>query len=72
MNSPDVEILSEKLDEIIGETGKEAIDLISILQKIQNEFQYLPVEALYLVSDKTGIKAGQVFGVATFYSQFRL
>ncbi len=72
MNSPDVETLSVKLDEIIGETGKEAIDLISILQKIQREYQYLPVEALYLVSDKTGIKAGQVFGVATFYSQFRL
>ncbi len=46
--------------------------LIPILQKIQHEQGYLSTEALRLVSEKTGASPSRVFGVATFYHQFRL
>jgi NADH:ubiquinone oxidoreductase subunit E len=47
-------------------------DLIPILQQIQNEYGYLPKEVLTEMSDRTGIAASRVFGVATFYEQFYL
>lgn len=46
-------------------------ELISKLQIIQNEFQYLPEEKLYELSMETGIPTGQIMGVATFYEGFR-
>lgn len=46
--------------------------LIAILQVIQSEFQYLPREALKLVSDELGFSLSEVLNVATFYHQFRL
>jgi NADH:ubiquinone oxidoreductase subunit E len=46
--------------------------LIPILQAIQHEQGYLSRDALRLVSEKTGASLSRVFGVATFYHQFRL
>lgn len=51
-------------------TGRQAV--IPILQALQARYRYLPEEALRKVSDLTGITAGQLIGVASFYSQFRL
>ena len=45
--------------------------LIPILQMIQEKFQYLPAEALNLVASHVGIPPSEVYGVATFYNQFR-
>jgi NADH-quinone oxidoreductase subunit E len=46
--------------------------LIPILQNIQEEYGYLPEDILNKVSEDTRIPASQIFGVATFYAQFRL
>ncbi len=46
--------------------------LIPILQAIQEEYGYLPEDILKQVSVETGIPTSQMFGVATFYTQFRL
>jgi len=46
--------------------------LIPILQAIQHEQGYLSKDALRLVSEKTGASPSRVYGVATFYHQFRL
>ncbi len=46
--------------------------LIPILQAIQEEYGYLPEDILNEVSKETGISTSQMFGVATFYAQFRL
>lgn len=51
-------------------TGLEAT--IPLLQGIQTTYGYLPMEALRRVSKETGIPASHLFGVATFYKQFRL
>lgn len=46
--------------------------LIPILQMLQEELGYLPREALLTVSRELKIPASEIFGVATFYSQFHL
>ena len=46
--------------------------LISILQKAQDIYGYLPTDVLYAIADKTGNSPAKVMGVATFYTQFRL
>ncbi|MGD2294339.1 MAG: NADH-quinone oxidoreductase subunit NuoE [Candidatus Aminicenantes bacterium] len=46
--------------------------LISILQDIQAEYNYLPQEALRLVSQTLGIPLIDIISVATFYRSFSL
>jgi NADH-quinone oxidoreductase subunit E len=61
------------LDEILAsipDAGSN--DLIPILQKIQTAYGYLPPDVLMAVSERTGIPASRIYGVATFYEQFYL
>ena len=46
--------------------------LIAILEEIQDEYGYLPEEALRTVSDQTGRPLVDVYGIATFYRSFSL
>jgi len=46
--------------------------LISILQRVQEEFGYLPEETLAGVADFLKVPASQVFSVASFYAHFFL
>jgi NADH-quinone oxidoreductase subunit E len=46
--------------------------LIPLLQDVQNIYGYLPEDALQEISDYLGIPLSRVYGVATFYNQFRL
>jgi len=50
-----------------GEEGK----LIPLLQKAQAEDGYLTRERLAAIRDETGVPLTQIYGVATFYAQFR-
>lgn len=52
--------------------GKQKKALISILQDIQEEYNYLPQEALRLVSETLDIPLIDIIGVATFYRSFSL
>ena len=47
-------------------------DLIPLLQEIQASYGYLPPEVLMALSERTGIPASRIYGVATFYEQFHL
>lgn len=47
-------------------------NLIPIMQGIQDVYGYLPGEALETVSEATGNSLSTLYGVATFYTQFRL
>ncbi len=51
-----------------GEKGA----VIPILQDIQDEFGYLPEEAVKWIADRLELPRSTFFGVATFYSQFYL
>jgi NADH-quinone oxidoreductase subunit E len=45
--------------------------LIPILQDMQEKFGYLPEKAIGELERLTGISANEIYGVATFYAQFR-
>ncbi len=46
--------------------------MIAVLQDIQGIYGYLPEAALQDVADFVGLPLSRVYGVATFYNQFRL
>ena len=46
-------------------------DLIPILQKVQDLEGYLRPESIRLISRRLKISENEIYGVATFYSQFR-
>ena len=51
--------------------SKERGMLIPILQMIQDTLGYLPPEAIAIVADYLDLTESDVYGVATFYNQFR-
>jgi NADH-quinone oxidoreductase subunit E len=57
--------LLEKLAETKG-------NLISILQGTQDIYGYLPAEVIKEISLRTGHSLSTIYGVASFYAQFRL
>ena len=50
---------------------KDRSQLIPILQMIQKAIAFLPTEALHIVAAHLGISTAEIYGVATFYNQFR-
>jgi NADH-quinone oxidoreductase subunit E len=60
------------VDQLIEACGKGLEATIPLLQGIQTSYGYLPLAALERVAAGTGIPASHLFGVATFYRQFRL
>jgi len=61
-----------KVDEIVDSFEPKQSNLIAILQKVQQEYRYLPEDALIRIGVKMGISPATIYGVATFYSQFSL
>ncbi|MEI7422988.1 MAG: NAD(P)H-dependent oxidoreductase subunit E [Prolixibacteraceae bacterium] len=62
----------QAVDQIIDKNGRSPGSVIPILQAIQQQFNYLPEDALKYVCRKTAITPEQIVGVASFYSQFRM
>lgn len=62
----------DKVDSIIDSYKGEEELLISLLQDIQAECNYLPREALIKVSERLDVPLSQVFSVATFFKAFSL
>ncbi len=60
------------MDPIFEQYREQPGKLIPILQKTQTTYGWLPEEALELISDRLNTALSQVYGVATFYSQFYL
>lgn len=60
-----------KIRGILDRYGAERGNLIPVLQDIQEEIGYLSDEAIKEVERHTGISANEIYGVATFYTQFR-
>lgn len=47
-------------------------ELIPLLQSAQDHFGYIPRRAIRYIASVTGVPESEVYGVITFYSQFRL
>jgi len=65
-------VLKERVKEILSGPLENHGALILLLQKVQVELGYVPEEAVFAISEKLGVPASEVFGVLTFYAQFRL
>jgi NADH:ubiquinone oxidoreductase subunit E len=61
-----------EFDSILKEYAGTQGSLITILQKAQNIQGYLSMELINYIAKRTGIKPAKVYGVATFYTQFRM
>ncbi len=59
------------LNDVLATYGDVKGSLISILQKTQDIYGYIPIDAVYHIAERTGSTPAKVLGVATFYSQFR-
>jgi len=62
----------DKLLDIFSRFEGDKDELIPVLQTVQDEFGYLPNDAMAKIAKFTGASESNVFGVATFYAQFRL
>jgi NADH-quinone oxidoreductase E subunit len=64
--------MTELVKEVLGRYPDAGVDrLIPILQDVQEAEGYLSVESLHAIAAHLRIASGEVFGVATFYNQFR-
>ena len=61
----------EDLRSALQQMGRERGRLIPILQRVQETLAYLPPVAIELVAEHLQLPASEVYGVATFYNQFR-
>ena len=59
------------VDKAIERIGRGREGLIAILQALQNEYGWLPEEALWRVCELSEITPADISGVSTFYDQFR-
>lgn len=69
-SSPELDL--RLMDEVFARYAGQPGTLIPILQQAQAVYGYLPREVLQLIARHLGLSLGQVYGVATFYSQFYL
>jgi NADH-quinone oxidoreductase subunit E len=66
---PDVR---EQLDKILSQYDGESADLIPILQEAQGRFGYLSKEVMREAAKFLRLPESTVYGVSTFYAQFKL
>jgi NADH-quinone oxidoreductase subunit E len=64
----DLSILEPLIQKYQGKKG----NMIPLLQGTQELYGYLPRKAFEKISEDTGLKLSEMFGVATFYAQFKL
>ena len=68
---PQEESALKQIEKELPAWGNERSRLIPILQMIQEKMAFLPTRAIEVVAKHLDISASEVFGVATFYNQFR-
>jgi NADH-quinone oxidoreductase subunit E len=62
----------KSIDEVIARYPAQREHLISILQEVQEEYGYVSRESIDRISGYLRLPSSKIFGVATFYNQFRL
>ena len=63
--------MDASLETIFSEYEGKRENIIPILQKVQEKFTYLPEHTMAEVAKYTQVPASDIYGVATFYAQFR-
>ena len=62
----------KQITEIVERYKNEETPLMMILEAIQSEYGYIPLEVQELVSSLMNIPVAEIYGVVTFYSFFSL
>jgi NADH-quinone oxidoreductase subunit E len=63
--------MHERLRAVLSPFAGKQEELIPILQRVQEEFGYLPEDAMLGIARFLGLPESHVYAVATFYAQFR-
>jgi len=58
-----------RINEIVAEYSQQKWALIPLVQKIQNEFGYIPPQSISIIAKHLKLFTSQVQGVISFYSQ---
>ena len=62
----------EKLLAVIAKYDGVPGKAMPILQEAQEIYGYLPIEVQKIIAEKTGIPLEEIYGIASFYAQFKL
>lgn len=60
------------IDSVLEKNEYDKSKVIAIMQDVQGEYRYLPVEALKYVAEKLSMSPASLYGVATFYENFSM
>ena len=60
------------VDAIVAGKGVDSTKAIPVLQAVQDKFRHVPLGAIERIAATTEMTESQLYGVVTFYSQFRL
>ena len=60
------------IDSILEKYDNDKARIIAIMQDVQEQYRYLPQEALEYIAKKVGMSESKLYGVATFYGNFSL
>ena len=63
--------MEREIDDIFSSFSGRVDELIPVLQAVQNEYGYLSEESMVAIARFTRVPESKVYGVATFYAQFR-
>jgi NADH:ubiquinone oxidoreductase subunit E len=69
---PDMKDKYEELNQVIADLKDQPGALMPVLQKAQGIFGCVPMDVQKIIAEGLGTTLSEVYGVATFYSQFRL
>jgi len=58
-------------DKLLSDFSSDRSNLIPILQSVQGKLGYLPRESIERISEHTKVPEAEIYGIATFYAQFR-
>ena len=67
----DHEKMTATIDEVVARHSDRK-PIVAILQDIQEEYRYLPKEALVYLAAKINVSLAKIYSVATFYENFSL
>ena len=62
----------EKLIAVIDKYKGVQGAMMPILQEAQGIYGYLPIEVQKIIADRTGVSLEEIYGIASFYAQFKL
>jgi len=60
------------IDAIVFKHNAQPGAVIPVLQEIQEEYGHIPPAIIQRLADQLGVFASDIYGIVTFYSQFRL